>query len=149
MTEETRRPKKFILRRVIVVAAVMALLFALAMGANAATGGELFRELMAIYTLDNGVTVEVYQTEGRLSDIAIEWNSPDEEDGSAEAAKKAVEVEVELDGDEQEGMKIKGYQVQESEDGSLTSESFEIETDKNGEFVYKEVEGGTSGLPEE
>ena len=152
MTEKTRKPKKFILRRVIVVAAVMALLFALAMGANAATGGELFGKLVWTHHSDDGSTVRVYEGRGdgdHLDYVAVEWDSPDNEDGSAETLEKAVEVQVEFDGDEQQGMKIKGYQVQEAKDGSLTSESFEVETDENGEFVYKEVEGGTSSLPEE
>ena len=165
MTEETRKPKKFMLRRVIAIAAAMALLFALAMGANAATGGELFGKLVYTLNLDNGVTARVYQTEesGPLSVepktghyTVVEWDSPDD---SAETPEKALEVTVEFDGDEQKGMKIKGYKVTEAEDGSLTSESFETEVDENGEFVTKEVEaeefvyhevkGGTPSLPEE
>lgn len=38
MTENVKRPKKFVVRRLIAIAAVLALVFALAMGANAATG---------------------------------------------------------------------------------------------------------------
>lgn len=38
MTENMKRPKKFVARRLIAIAAVLALVFALAMGANAATG---------------------------------------------------------------------------------------------------------------
>lgn len=45
MTEQKRRPKKFIVRRLVVAAAVAALAGALAIGANAATGGELFETI--------------------------------------------------------------------------------------------------------
>ena len=38
MTENMKRPKRFVARRLIAIAAVLALVFALAMGANAATG---------------------------------------------------------------------------------------------------------------
>jgi len=47
MTETKKRPKKFILRRLVVAALVVALATALAMGANAATGGELFKGVVS------------------------------------------------------------------------------------------------------
>ena len=169
MTEETRRPKKFILRRVIAIAAAMALLAALAMGANAATGGELFGKLVYTFTMDNGVVARVYQTDesGPISVepktghyIAVDWDLTAGEEDPEKTPEKALEVTVEFDGDKQQtGMKIKGYKVTEAEDGSLTSESFEAEVDENGEvvtkeveaekFVYHEVKGEISGLPEE
>lgn len=62
-TEKKRRPKKFILRRLVVAAMVMALAFALAMGANAATDGELFgyvAEYVTSFTTPEGDTVQMY-----------------------------------------------------------------------------------------
>lgn len=43
---ETKKTKRFILRRLVVAALVTAMVFALAMGANAATGGGLFRSII-------------------------------------------------------------------------------------------------------
>lgn len=50
MTETKKRPKRFILRRLIVAALVLALAFALAMGANAATDGGLFKSMFSFVT---------------------------------------------------------------------------------------------------
>ncbi len=61
MTETKRKPKKFILRRLIVAALVMALAFALAMGANAATNGELFKSAVSVFsfTSEDGENIVV------------------------------------------------------------------------------------------
>jgi len=67
MTEKTRKPKKFVLRRLAVAAAVMALAFALAMGANAATGGELMGTVLKYVksvTID-GSEIDLY--EGKIA----------------------------------------------------------------------------------
>lgn len=58
MTEMQSKPKKFILRRLAVAALVLALAFALAMGANAATNGELFKTVSTFVTIqDDGSAV--------------------------------------------------------------------------------------------
>lgn len=60
MTETKKRPKKFILRRLVVAALVVALAAALAMGANAATGGELFKGVASFVTYsEDGETIMV------------------------------------------------------------------------------------------
>lgn len=58
MTEMQSKPKKFILRRLAVAALVLALAVAVAMGANAATNGELFKTVSTFVTiLDDGTEV--------------------------------------------------------------------------------------------
>lgn len=58
MTESKKKPKKFILRRLVVAALVLALVFALAMGANAATGGKLFHHVATFLTYsEDGTTI--------------------------------------------------------------------------------------------
>ncbi len=67
MTEKVRKPKRFIMRRLIVAAAVLALICALAMGANAATGGELYEHtlgrLVGICETYDGIVAKLYQGE--------------------------------------------------------------------------------------
>lgn len=61
--ENVRKPKRFIARRLLVTAVIMALAVALAMGANAATNGELLEslgKLVATFRLDSG-EVRIYQ----------------------------------------------------------------------------------------
>lgn len=48
LEEKRRKPKRFLMRRALVAAAVLALAFALALGANAASGGGLFGPLQSI-----------------------------------------------------------------------------------------------------
>lgn len=67
MTETKRKPKKFILRRLIVAALVMALAFALAMGANAATDGRLFESVITMVSYsEDGETITMAINEGAL-----------------------------------------------------------------------------------
>ena len=70
-TEQTQKPKKFIWRRVLAVAVAAALLFALAMGANAATGGELFQfslgKLERVIPMDSGRYAYFYRNGNKLS----------------------------------------------------------------------------------
>jgi len=66
MTESRKKPKKFILRRLVVAALVMALAFALAMGANAATDGQLFERVITLVTYSEDgseITMEVDTSE--------------------------------------------------------------------------------------
>ena len=76
MTETKKRPKKFILRRLVVAALVVALAAALAMGANAATGGELFKGVASFVT---------YSEDGETITVTIDFDALEEaEDGDVE-----------------------------------------------------------------
>ena len=60
MTETKRKPKRFFVRRLLVAALVLALALALAMGANAATGGQLFENVLTFVTYtEDGESVMV------------------------------------------------------------------------------------------
>lgn len=60
MTETKRKPKRFLVRRLMVAALVLALALALAMGANAATGGQLFENVLTFVTYtEDGESVMV------------------------------------------------------------------------------------------
>lgn len=65
MTNTKRQPKKFILRKLLIAAAVSALAAATALGANAATGGELFGTVVTYLRswTENGTTFDLYETE--------------------------------------------------------------------------------------
>ncbi len=83
MTETKKRPKKFILRRLVVAALVVALAAALAMGANAATGGELFKGVASFVTYSEDgetitVTVDFDALEGAEDGTPIEYFSIEE-----------------------------------------------------------------------
>ncbi len=80
MTEKTRKPKKFVLRKLLVAAAVLALAFALAMGANAATNGALFEFIGMI-------SVEV---DGKSYDAAL-YRSPSNDSYDAILGHRASE----------------------------------------------------------
>ena len=75
-TEQTQKPKKLILRRALVVAVVAALLFALAMGASAAIGGDLFLfspgKLERVIPMDGGMAAYVYRSGEKVSVIVQE-----------------------------------------------------------------------------
>ncbi len=62
-----KKPKRFILRRLTVTAVILALAVVLTVGANAATGGELYEatigRLMHIYALDDGGRARLYHNE--------------------------------------------------------------------------------------
>lgn len=82
MTEQARKPKKFVLRRLIVAAAVLALIFALAMGANAASGGELYEmtvgKMVATLKTNEGTSAILYEKQGEdgQSSYIIEEEAP-------------------------------------------------------------------------
>ena len=73
VTEQAEKPKKFILRRALVLAAVAALLFALAMGASAAIGGDLFMfspgNLERVIPMDGGMAAYIYRSGEKVSVI--------------------------------------------------------------------------------
>lgn len=135
MTEQskgTRKPKKFILRRLAIVAAVMALAAALAMGANAATNGELyeatFGKLIASFSADDGMEIQLY---GRTND-----------DGTTTFF--AMDSVRELDDEGEQSL---------PDDGEVRTEAaVTVEVDEEGNFsVMKEENGEVSeiSLPQE
>lgn len=76
MTETKKKPKRFILRRLVVAALVVALAAALAMGANAATGGELFKGVISFVT---------YSEDGETITVTVDADALEEaEDGDVE-----------------------------------------------------------------
>ncbi len=103
MAGKTRKPKKFVLRKLLVAAAVLALAFALAMGANAATNGALFEFIgmtsvvvdgknydAALYhgTSESGLDTYVITPKGDNGDN-IEWDWAD----SSSTEKSYAEVD--------------------------------------------------------
>lgn len=92
MTEKTRKPKKFVLRRLAVAAAVMALAVALAMGANAATGGELMGTVLNYvksFTVD-GSTIDMY--EGKIAGETV-YFSIDKQEIDGEGGDVTIRVD--------------------------------------------------------
>lgn len=66
MTEQ-RKPKRFILRRLVVAALVLALAAALAMGANAATEGGLFKHFVSLITYcEDGSILLTYEGDEKM-----------------------------------------------------------------------------------
>lgn len=100
--EQTRKPKRFILRKLVVTVVIMALAVILAMGANAATGGELYEATIGklVYiTLDNGIKGEIYQDKEGGFAIAINEQPNDVDSETAENDgyvnyEKSFEIEV-------------------------------------------------------
>ncbi len=107
--EKSRKPKKFVLRRLAVAAAVMALAFALAMGANAATGGELYEatigRVIYTFTMEDGGKAEIFAND----------------DGSFTVIERRDDVEGENS---------------ESDEDVVYEQSNEVETDEDGHTVY-------------
>lgn len=104
MTENVKRPKKFVARRLIAIAAVLALVFALAMGANAATGGELYEATIGrlVYTLkmDDGNIARIYEgkgEDGHVNFIIKEEGGASSSDEDGFVCGRSYEVEVETD----------------------------------------------------
>lgn len=98
MTEKTRKPKKFVLRRLAVAAAVMALAVALAMGANAASGGELMGTVLNYvksFTVD-GSKIDMY--EGKIDGQTV-YFSVDKQEMDGEGG----DVTVKIDDSENDG----------------------------------------------
>lgn len=66
-TEQNRKPQKFVLRRLTVVAVIMALAVVLTMAVNAATGGELYEatigRLVYTFVLNDGGRAKFYENE--------------------------------------------------------------------------------------
>ncbi len=83
MTEQKRKPKKFIARRLVAAAIATAMLGALALGANAATGGELFDRIVVTFAGEGFRQVETsdgslaYQGEVNGEDIYVTFEEPE------------------------------------------------------------------------
>lgn len=122
MTERKQKPKKFILRRLVVAALAMALAAALAMGANAATNGKLFESVMTFTAIGDDGTA-----------YAITINK--------EAVEQAAEDgEVIYTFTEQEGEKTK--MMYRDSEGHMVLKDVELPSDPQEivEYFQKEVE---------
>ena len=82
MTEQ-RKPKRFIVRRLVVAALVLALAAALAMGANAATNGEFFNHVVTFVTttVDGEMEIEVTADLGAITEDGMVFTVRDTGDG--------------------------------------------------------------------
>lgn len=146
MTERTRKPKKFILRRLAVAAAVMALAAALAMGANAATGGELYEatvgRLVYMFKMDDGNIARMYEgksEDGKVSFIIKEEGSASSSDESGFVCGRNYEVETD-----------QTFEVETDENGSASYKAYETVTDENGNKITREIPGeAVSSAPQE
>ena len=103
MTGQKRGPKKFIARRLAVAALAAALMGALAVGANAATGGSWLEEFLQTVT-GGRFTVEDVETHGNLirgrlvdgqGNSAGEFTGVDLPEGSSQG-DPSQEVDVEM-----------------------------------------------------
>ncbi len=125
-TEKTRKPKKFAMRRLAVAAAVMALAFALAMGANAATGGEMFGSIVNYvqsWTMPDGSKVDMYQGKLKESGETVFFSIETEGDNVGKA------IGIDLPEDESENPII----TYEDQDGNVVTHQFKGELCPNGE----------------
>ncbi len=137
MTETKKRPKKFILRRLVVAALVMALATALAMGANAATGGELFKGVVSFVS---------YSEDGEAIMVTVD----------SDALEAAEDGDVEYFSIEEKGSG-QGRIVYKDKDGNTVIEdielpdkpSKEILEDARKEGIAVEVRGSADFSDEE
>lgn len=129
MTETTKKPRRKVFRTLLVTAVVMALAVAVAMGANAATNGELYEATLGnwigTFTLDNGAVVDFYQTT---------------EDGEIGIALVREEGSQENSGTSEDGIDTDGAVV--------TEQEFSVETDGNKAVIY-DSDGNVVSTPEE
>ena len=116
MTEQAKKPKKWIGRKLLITAAAVALAAALAMGANAATGGELgeqFLNYLTSFTMEDGTEVKVYQGEATQTGDKI-YIATD-----AEVGPDSPVVVIEGTGEAEEGTPYASYSVSVDEDGNV------------------------------
>lgn len=142
MTEKTRKPKKFILRRLAVAAAVTALAAALAMGANAATGGELYEatigKLVYTFKMDDGNIARMYEgksADGKVNFIIEEEGAASSTDESGLVCGRSYEVETE-----------RTYEVETDENGSASYKAYETVTGEDGGKTTREIPGEASDV---
>lgn len=139
MMEQAKKPKKFALRRLAVAAAVLALAVALAMGANAATGGEMFGTVLKYvtsFTMD-GSKIDMY--EGKIDGETV-FFSIDKQEIADEDGEVTVRVE-----DPQDGGKSHYTVTEYDGENSMVLESGEAEDFSVEKFPEAEV----SSVPEE
>lgn len=128
MTEQAKKPKKWIGRKLLITAAAMVLAAALAMGANAASGGELgerFVDYLCSFTAEDGTEVKVYQGKISENDDTI-YIATD-----AELDPHSPIVSVEGTGEAGEGKPYASYSVSVDDDGNVKIEDYqkkEVET---------------------
>lgn len=133
--EKARRPKQFLLRRMAVTAMIMALAIALAMGANAATGGELYEATIGKlvgYAIDSeGNRLNVYKAdETSECDFIVET-----EGGYGGHVEKVV-----ITGDES------GPEIGVEMDGEKITQPIEKVTEGTGAIVSLPNENGDTSL---
>lgn len=137
MTEQAKKPKKWIGRKLLITAAAMALAAALAMGANAASGGELgerFVDYLCSLTLDDGTEVKVYQ--GKISKNGDKIYIAAE--GEIDPNSPICSLENEGSGESGEGTPYASYSISVDDDGNVEIEDYQ-------KYPKKEVE--TAGTP--
>ncbi len=126
MTETKKRPKKFILRRLVVAALVVALAAALAMGANAATGGEFFKSVISIVSYSEDGETILMTVDSDSLDAAAEDGEPIyfsiEDEGNDKAFimyrdKDGKDVKQEIKLPEEAGMEVGGNGKAEKQEG--------------------------------
>lgn len=147
MTEQKtneRKPKRYVARRLLVTAMVLALAFALAMGANAATDGELYEATIGKlvgYAIDGyGNRANVYKAEGSSGNVYIveeegDFGPKSEDDFEEGRLKKIV-----ITGDEN------GSEIGVEKDGEELTRPVEELMEGTGEIVSLPTEDGGSTL---
>ncbi len=172
MTEQKKKPQKRVLRRLLITAAIMALAVAVAMGANAATGGELYEATIGKWvgtlSVDDGGKAELYANEDGSFTIV---EHPDDADNEAAessgnvACARVYAVETDEDGvdsgkeaEDSNGEKRKviaaqgesGSEIGVKKDGKELTAPVEELMEGTGEIVTLPNENGEStllGLP--
>ncbi len=106
--EKAKRPKKFLLRRMAVTSMIMALAVVLAMGANAATGGELYEATIGKligYAIDSeGNRLNVYKADENSGEAHYVVEAEGGYGGRTETVviaedESGPEIGVEMDGE--------------------------------------------------
>ena len=129
MTEK-KRPKRFIFRRVVVTAAVLALTFALAAAANAATGGAL---------LGRVIYYASYMRDGQhVGEITVEVNDDNGVGGANTGSYEIV----------QEGEDGKALFVHIDENGNRTTQSIDLTSAPGAQVPVFRLEDSNGGLKE-
>lgn len=137
MTEQAKKPKRFVGRKLLIAAAAVALAAALAMGANAASGGELgerFVDYLCSFTAEDGTEVKVYQGKVSENDDTI-YIATD-----AEIDPNSPIVSVEGTGEAGEGKPYASYSVSVDDDGNVKIEDYQ-------KYKYPEKEVETASAP--
>lgn len=152
---ENRKPKKFVLRRLVVTASALALVFVLAAAANAASGGALLARVISFSSYVQGdqyMTEMVIEVDGDAAGGQGQYEIEQKgEDGKAilfhldENGNRVDSQEIELE--DASGAKSPVFRLEDSQ-GSLASiEVSHMELDEDHEKItirYKDASGGES-----